>query len=66
MIAEHAKPLALQAILYFVLAKMNGKTRSEAVADFIGSPMCREFGENLTVGNVYGLAEAGGYGGESC
>jgi hypothetical protein len=61
MITEAAKPLALQAILFFMLAKGDGKTRSEAVAEFIGSPMCRDFGDGLTVGNVYGLAEAGGY-----
>lgn len=61
MISENAKPLALQAILYFVMAKAEGKTRSEAVNAFIGSPMCLAFGDKLTVGNVYGLAEAGGY-----
>ena len=61
MITDRAKPMALQAILFFVLAKMAGKTRSEAVTEFVGSPMCRAFGETLTVSNVYGLAEAGGY-----
>ncbi len=61
MIAESAKPLALQSILFFVMAKMAGKTRLEAVTEFVNSPMCAAFGENLTVGNVYGLAKAGGY-----
>ena len=61
MITDHAKPLALQSILFFVLCKAQGKTRSEAISAFIGSPMCLAFGNGLTVGNVYGLAEAGGY-----
>lgn len=61
MITEQAKPLALQAILYFVMAKMDGKTRSEAVLAFVHSEICKEFGKDLTVANVYGLASAGGY-----
>ncbi len=61
VITDNAKPLALQAILYFTMAKMEGRTRSEAVAAFIGSEMCKAFGDALTVGNVYGLAEAAGY-----
>ena len=61
MITDRAKPLALQAILYFTMAKSEGKTRSEAVADFVRSDLCKAFGENFTVGNVYGLAEAAGY-----
>ncbi len=61
MITEQAKPLALQAILYFVMARNDGLSRSEAVASFVGSPLCRAFGEKLTVGNVYGLAAAAGY-----
>lgn len=60
-ITDRAKPLALQAILYFVTAKITGKTRSEAVAEFIRSTLCKRFGPDLTVGNVYGLAAAGGY-----
>jgi hypothetical protein len=61
MIAESAKPLALQAILYFLMAKEAGKTRPEAVAAFVESDLCKAFGESLTVANVYGLASAGGY-----
>lgn len=61
LIPDHVKPLALQAILFFVMAKMAGKTRCDAVGEFIHSPMCEAFGDRFTVGNVYGLAEAGGY-----
>jgi len=62
MVTDYAKPLALQAVLYFLMARLDGKTRPEAIADFIGSKLCQEFGENLTVANVYGLAAAAGYG----
>lgn len=61
LIPDRVKPLALQAILYFTMAKADGKTRSEAVEEFVGSEMCLAFGEKFTVGNVYGLAEAAGY-----
>ena len=62
MIPEQAKPLAVQAVLYFLMARMDGKTQLEAITDFIGSRLCQEFGENLTLANVYGLAAAAGYG----
>jgi hypothetical protein len=61
LISERAKSLALQAILFFVMARAEGKSRSEAVSEFVESELCRAFGDTLTVGNVYGLAEAGGY-----
>jgi hypothetical protein len=61
MIPPAVEPLALQAILFFVLAKAAGDSRSEAVSKFVGSPLCEAFGDRLTVGNVYGFAQAGGY-----
>jgi hypothetical protein len=61
MITNAAKPLALQAILYFVMAKTDGEGGSEAVQNFVNSNLCRAFGDKLTVGNVYGLASAAGY-----
>jgi hypothetical protein len=53
--------LVVQAVLYFLMARMANKTSSEAVADFVGSQLCRAFGNNLTVGDVYAMAEAAGY-----
>jgi hypothetical protein len=61
LIPAEAEPRALQAILFFVMAKAAGESRSEAVARFVGSPLCEAFGDRLTVGNVYGFAQAGGY-----
>lgn len=58
----HKNHVKLQAILYFVLAKIDGKTRLEAITSFCDGELCRTmFNDNLTVGMVYGLAEAGGY-----
>lgn len=50
LIPENVKPLALQAILFFVLANIGGKTRSEAVAAFVGSALCRAFGDGFDRG----------------
>jgi hypothetical protein len=61
MITERARPLALQAILYFFMARTDGKSRAEAEAEFIGSELCRAFGDGLTLNNVDGLAAAAGY-----
>lgn len=61
MITDRAKPLALQAILFFVMAKADGKTRLQAITEFCDGEVCRAFGDTLTVGNVYGLAFAAGY-----
>ncbi len=61
MISDNAKSLALQAILYFLMARNAGKTRYEAICEFSGSPSSLAFGKDLTVANVYGLAEAAGY-----
>jgi len=61
LIPDDVKPLALQAVIYFVLANINDEPRSEETQRFINSPMCKAFGDKLTFGNVCGLAEAGGY-----
>ncbi len=61
MIGENAKSLALQAILYFLMARNDGKTRYEAISEFCGSELSMAFGSDLTVANVYGLATAAGY-----
>lgn len=60
MITERAKPLALQAILFFIVKRMSNNTREQAIKDFLKTEICKAFDE-LTVGNVYGLAEAAGY-----
>jgi len=51
----------LQAILFFALARAFGETRSEAVARFTQGELCKLGGDELTVGMVYGFAEAAGY-----
>lgn len=58
----HRESVKFQAILYFVLAKIDGKTRLEAIQGFLDGELNRRyFNDRLTVGMVYGLAEAGGY-----
>ena len=60
--ANHKQNVKLQAIIYFVLAKIEGKTRLEAIQAFCDGELCRTmFNDRLTVGMVYGLAQAGGY-----
>lgn len=51
----------MQAALFFALAKMAGHSREDAVNAFICGELCKLGGDELTVGIVYGFAEAGGY-----
>lgn len=51
----------LQAILFFVLARIHGETRLEAVTRFTDGDLCKLGGAELTVGMVYGFAAAAGY-----
>ncbi len=55
------KSIILQCVLYFTLAKMEGKSRLEAVTSFLQSNFKYQFSDNLTVGMVYAMAAAGGY-----
>lgn len=58
---KHGKSLALQSILFFILAYNDGKTRLEAITEYTKSEICLLFGPNLTVGAVYEMAERAGY-----
>ena len=50
-----------RSIIMFTIFKFSGLARSEAVTRFLSTRTCQDFGDSLTVGDVYSFAALGGY-----
>ncbi len=58
---EQLKALVTKAAVYFALCRVAGWPREQAQREFLDSPLCRNFGPELTVGDLWAFVESAGY-----